>query len=98
MHEEKSVKPLATGHLTITVSHMIYLLMWLIDYCLQIYCTKSQGTSNNNFDPKWKQKVRRCMCSETLLIFLVCTFLWFIFLMHFISFACSIFALGLQSI
>ena len=37
------------------------------------------------------------MCSETLLIFLVCTFLCFIFLMHYISFACSVFALGLQS-
>ena len=37
------------------------------------------------------------MCSEALLIFLVCTFLCFIFLMHYISFACSVFALGLQS-
>ena len=48
MHEEKSVKPLAAGHLTITVSHMIYLLMWLTDSGLQIYSTKSQGTSDIN--------------------------------------------------
>ena len=86
------------GHLTITVGHMIYLLMWPTDSCLQIYSTKSKGTSDNNLDPKWKLQARRCMCSETLLIFLVCTFLCFIFLMHYISFARSVFALGLQSI
>ena len=96
MHVEKSVKPLAAGHLTITVSHMIYLLMWLTDSGLQIYSIKSKGTSDNNLDPKWKLKVRRCMCSETLLILLVCTFLCFIFLMHYISFVCAVFALGLQ--
>ena len=73
LHEEKSVKPLAAGLMTITVSHMIYLLMWLTDSSLQIYSTKSQGTSDNNLDPKWKLEVRRYMCSETLLIFLVCT-------------------------
>ena len=39
--------------------------------------------------------VRRYMCSETLLIFLVCTFLFLIILMHFISFICAVFALSL---
>ena len=74
MHEEKPVRPLADGHMTITVSHVIYLLMWLTDSCLQIYSTKRQLTTEINVDPKWKLKVRRCMCSDTLLIFLVCTF------------------------
>ena len=53
LDEEKSVKPL-DGHLTITVGHMIYLLMWFTDSCLQIYSTKSWGTSDNKRDPKWK--------------------------------------------
>ena len=44
MHEEKPVGPLADGQLTITDSHVIYLMMWLTDSCLQIYSTKRQGT------------------------------------------------------
>ena len=44
MHEEKSVRPLADGHMTMTVSRMIYLLMWLTDSCPQLYSTKRQGT------------------------------------------------------
>ena len=44
MHEEKPVRPLADGHMTTTVSHMVYLLMWLTDSCLQIYSAKRQGT------------------------------------------------------
>ena len=40
LHVEKPVSPLADGQLTITVGHMIYLLMWLTDFCLQIYSTK----------------------------------------------------------
>ena len=36
MPEEKPVSPLAGGQLTITDSHMTYLMMWLTDSCLQI--------------------------------------------------------------
>ena len=72
---EKPVRPLADGHMTITVSHMIYLLMWLTDSCLQIYSIKRQGTS----DPKTKWKKGQ-ESSETLLIFMVCTFLCFYYI------------------
>ena len=94
MHEENPVSPLADDQLTITVGHMIYLLMWLTDSCLQIYSTIIKETGNQ-IDPNWKLKVRRYMCSETLLIFLVCTFLRLIILVHFISFIYAVFALSL---
>ena len=52
MHEEKPVSPLADGQLTITVSHMIYLMMWLTDSRLQIYSTKKQGTRLTQMEAK----------------------------------------------
>ena len=45
LHVEKPVSPLADGQLTITLGHMIYLMMWLTDSCLKIHSTKRQGTS-----------------------------------------------------
>ena len=52
MHEEKPVSLLADGQLTITDSHMTYLLMWLTDSCLQIYSTKRQGTRLTQMEAK----------------------------------------------
>ena len=46
------VRLLAFGHMTMTVCHMIHLLMWLIDYRLQIYSTKRRGTSGNKHGPE----------------------------------------------
>ena len=37
------------------------------------------------------------MCSETLLIFLVCKFLCLIILLHFILLICAVFALSLKN-
>ena len=63
----------------LAVGHMIYLLMWLTGSCIQICRTKRQELHS----------------FETLLIFLVCTFFCFIFLLRFCSFICAVFALRL---
>ena len=71
---------------TLDVGHMIYLLMWLTDSCLQIYSTKKQGTVGNKLCPKMEDRSGDAYFLKLLLIFLVCTFLFFIFLTHFHSF------------